>query len=46
MPDHPTRDDIDLISGEFWGSNPHEAFTWMRATAPVYWDGHAWGITT
>ena len=45
MPDHPTRDDIDLISGEFWGRNPHDAFTWMRANAPVYWDGHAWGIT-
>jgi cholest-4-en-3-one 26-monooxygenase len=45
VPDHPTRDDIDLISGTFWGSNPHEAFTWMRANAPVYWDGHAWGIT-
>ena len=45
VPDHPTRDDIDLISGAFWGGDPHEAFTWMRANAPVYWDGHAWGIT-
>jgi cytochrome P450 family 142 subfamily A polypeptide 1 len=45
VPDHPTRDDIDLISGEFWGRNPHEAFAWMRANAPVYWDGHAWGVT-
>lgn len=44
MADHPTRDDIDLISGEFWGRNPHDAFTWMRANAPVYWDGRAWGI--
>jgi len=45
VPDHPTRDDIDLISGAFWGSNPHDRFTWMRANAPVYWDGRAWGIT-
>lgn len=45
MPDHPTRDDIDLIAGDFWGRNPHDSFTWMRANAPVYWDGHAWGIT-
>ena len=45
MPDHPTRDDIDLISGDFWGRNPHDAFTWMRANAPVYWDGRAWGIS-
>jgi len=43
--DHPTRDDIDLISGEFWGSDPHEAMTWMRAHAPAYWDGRAWGIS-
>jgi cytochrome P450 family 142 subfamily A polypeptide 1 len=45
VPDHPTRDDIDLISGAFWGRNPHEAFTWMRANAPVYWDGRTWGVT-
>ncbi|MGI8710107.1 MAG: cytochrome P450 [Acidimicrobiales bacterium] len=45
MADHPTRDDIDLVSGAFWGRNPHDAFTWMRANAPVYWDGRAWGIT-
>ena len=44
MADHPTRDDIDLVSGAFWGSNPHDAFTWMRANAPVYWDGRVWGI--
>lgn len=44
VPDHPTRDDIDLVSGAFWGRNPHEAFTWMRANAPVYWDGKEWGI--
>ena len=43
--DHPTRDDIDLISGGFWGSDPHEAMTWMRAHAPAYWDGRAWGIS-
>jgi cytochrome P450 family 142 subfamily A polypeptide 1 len=45
VPDHPTRDDIDFISGDFWGRNPHDDFAWMRANAPVYWDGRAWGIT-
>lgn len=45
MPDHPVRDDIDLISGAFWAGDPHEAFDWMRVHAPVYFDGHAWGIT-
>ena len=43
--DHPTRDDIDLIAGEFWGRDPHEEMAWMRANAPVYWDGRVWGIT-
>jgi cytochrome P450 family 142 subfamily A polypeptide 1 len=43
--DHPRRDDIDLISGAFWGGDPHEAFAWMRANAPVYWDGRVWGVT-
>jgi cytochrome P450 family 142 subfamily A polypeptide 1 len=42
--DHDTRDDIDFVSGDFWGRNPHDALTWMRANAPVYWDGRAWGI--
>ena len=45
MPDHPTREDIDIVSGEFWGRNPHDAMTWMRANAPVYWDGNVWGIS-
>ena len=28
----------------FWGRNPHEELTWLRANAPVYWDGRVWGI--
>src|SRR5205807_7070931 len=36
--------DIDLVSGAFWGGNPHDALTWMRANDPVYWDGRVWGI--
>src|SRR5204863_4819387 len=40
-----TRPDIDLVSGEFWGANPHDALTWMRHHEPVYWDGRVWGIT-
>jgi len=35
--------EYDLISGAFWGGDPHEAFAWMRANAPVYWDGRVWG---
>ena len=45
MADHPTRPDVDLLSGAFWGGDHHEPFTWMRANAPVYWDGRVWGIT-
>ncbi len=29
---------IDLMSGAFFGREPHEAFAWMRAHAPVYYD--------
>jgi len=43
--DHPTRADIDLMSGAFWAGDHHDALTWMRANAPVYWDGAIWGIT-
>ena len=42
--DHPVNPDVDLVSGAFWGSNPHPELTWMRANAPVYWDGRVWGI--
>ncbi len=45
MADHPTRDDIALCSGAFWAGDHHEALTWMRAHAPVYWDGTVWGVT-
>ncbi|MEE8310822.1 MAG: cytochrome P450 [Candidatus Binatia bacterium] len=46
-PDHPRRDDIDLLAGEFYKNDPHPAFEWMRTNAPVYWDekGGVWGIT-
>ncbi|HEY1650483.1 MAG TPA: cytochrome P450 [Acidimicrobiales bacterium] len=29
---------IDLLSGEFYGREPHDAYAWMRAHAPVYYD--------
>jgi cytochrome P450 family 142 subfamily A polypeptide 1 len=45
--DHPRRDDVDLVSGQFWGREPHDVFTWMRANAPVYYDEGTgvWAIT-
>ncbi|MEX2292932.1 MAG: cytochrome P450 [Acidimicrobiales bacterium] len=45
MAEHPSRDDINLCSGTFWAGDHHEALTWMRTNAPVYWDGTVWGIT-
>ena len=45
VPDHPTRDDIELCSGAFWAGDHHEALTWMRANAPVYFDGIVWGVS-
>jgi cytochrome P450 family 142 subfamily A polypeptide 1 len=42
-----TRPDFDLVSGDFWGRNPHEELAWLRAHEPVYWDeiNQVWGIT-
>jgi cytochrome P450 family 142 subfamily A polypeptide 1 len=39
--------EIDLLSGDFWGSNPHEELTWLRMHQPVFWDerNRVWGIT-
>ena len=35
---------IDLLSGDFWGGDPHRALSWMREHAPVFWDGRVWGV--
>jgi cholest-4-en-3-one 26-monooxygenase len=45
--DHPTRPDIDLLDGHWWEHEPHEAWTWMREHAPVYWDeaNETWAVT-
>ncbi|GGV35962.1 cytochrome P450 [Actinomadura cremea] len=47
MPDHAVNESINLISGEFWGRNPHAELRWMRENAPVYRDENAgvWGIS-
>lgn len=44
--DHLVNTDIDLVSGDFWGRDPHPELTWMRQNAPVYFDGRVWGIAT
>ena len=42
----PAEFGIDLMSGEFYGREPHEAYGWLRAHAPVYYDeAHdLWGV--
>ncbi|GAA0942910.1 cytochrome P450 [Actinocorallia libanotica] len=47
MQDQPVNDAINLISGEFWGRNPHDELRWIRENAPVYWDPRArvWGLS-
>ncbi|MGB8649831.1 MAG: cytochrome P450 [Mycobacteriales bacterium] len=37
--------DIDLVSGAFWGKDPHEELAWLREHDPVHWDGAVWGLT-
>ncbi|MDZ4825281.1 MAG: cytochrome P450 [Actinomycetota bacterium] len=45
---HPTRDDIDLVDGNFYVDDPHEKYTWMREHAPVFFDAKngVWGLAS
>jgi cholest-4-en-3-one 26-monooxygenase len=44
----PAELGIDLLSGTFYGREPHDAYTWMRANAPVYYDevNDLWGVAS
>lgn len=44
MPAHPTHPEIRLLDGRFHQAGAHAHYTWMRAHAPVYWDGAVWGV--
>ncbi len=46
-PTHPTRDDIDLLDGNWYASQPHDTWSWMRQHAPAYYDAASdtWAIT-
>lgn len=39
--------EIDLVSGEWWGRDPHDELAWLRANDPVHYDERngVWGIT-
>ena len=38
MANHPVREHIDLMDGNWYAGRPHDDWTWMRANAPVYYD--------
>ncbi|TDB90965.1 cytochrome P450, partial [Actinomadura sp. 7K534] len=46
--EQPVNDTINLVSGAFWGRDPHAELRWIRENAPVYWDPHGevWGVST
>lgn len=48
MPDHPTRDDIDLVDGGFYVDDPGSKYQWMREHAPVCFDAAngVWGLAS
>src|SRR5918995_715393 len=48
MPDHPPRDDIDLVDGGFYVDDPGPKYEWMRRNAPVYFDAAngVWGLAS
>jgi len=39
--------DLNYVSGDFWGADPHGGLTWLREHGPVHWNeaGNVWGIT-
>jgi cytochrome P450 family 142 subfamily A polypeptide 1 len=46
MAQHPVRDEIRLLEGDFYVGDPLDHYRWMRANAPLYFDpvGHIWGV--
>jgi cytochrome P450 family 142 subfamily A polypeptide 1 len=47
MPNHPVREAIRLLDGDWYVDRPLEHYAWMREHAPVYHDeaGGVWGVT-
>src|SRR5262245_38573007 len=39
--------DLDLLDGNWYASQPHDDWAWMREHAPAYWDakGQVWALT-
>jgi cytochrome P450 family 142 subfamily A polypeptide 1 len=48
VPDTPsTTRQIDLLDGDWYANGPYADYAWMRADAPLYWDGinELWGVS-
>jgi cytochrome P450 family 142 subfamily A polypeptide 1 len=43
---HPINPELRIMDHDFYAADPHPAFTWMRANAPVYRDPNSgvWGV--
>ena len=48
IPNQSVEDRIELVAGEFWGTDPHDELAWLRANAPVWRDPRTgvWGVAT
>ena len=46
FPNHPVLEHIDLLDGNWYASQPHDDWTWMRKNAPVYYDPNSdvWAV--
>jgi cytochrome P450 family 142 subfamily A polypeptide 1 len=44
---HPVRDGLNLLDGDWYATDPHDDWAWMRREAPVYFDeaSAVWGIS-
>jgi cytochrome P450 family 142 subfamily A polypeptide 1 len=38
--------EVNFVSGDFWGADPHAGLTWLREHSPVHWNEAAevWGV--
>ena len=47
-PSHPIDSEIRLLDGDWYATDPHDKWKWMRENSPVYYDpkGQVWGVTT
>ena len=47
MPTHPIREDLNVLDGAWYATEPHDDWEWMRRNAPAYHcpNSDTWAIT-